>query len=290
MWAELLAEAEDRLARAAAVESPASDARWIVEAVAGRRLQELTGPAGEPVGARAAARLDALVERRCAGEPLQYVVGSWGFRSLDLMVDPRVLIPRPETETTAGCAIVESRKRLSPRSQGSSEVVVADLGTGSGAIALAVAVECPQARVHATDVSEDALAVATANLAGIGVAGARVTLHAGDWFNALPARLRRSLDVVVCNPPYVARGERLPAVVARWEPSLALWSGDDGNEASDTVVAGVGEWLAPRGALVMEINSDRAARAQQRAQAAGLEPRIVKDLAGRDRVLVAVAP
>lgn len=286
-WAELLDEARTRLDGVECVESPDADARRIVEQAKGSPVGYVTGECEEPVTARAIAYFDRMLARRCAGEPLQYVLGSWGFRSLDLMVDQRVLIPRPETEVVAGWAITEASER-SFRSR--REVSVVDLGTGSGAIALAVAAECPKARVYATDLSEDALAVARANLAGAGRAAARVSLHEGDWYEALPASLRGSVDVIVCNPPYVGRDERLPAVVADWEPSLALWAGDDGNEAFDTVIADAARWLRSDGALVMEIHSERGARVLHRTRAAGFSARLERDLAGLDRVLIARRP
>nr|NIR36431.1 peptide chain release factor N(5)-glutamine methyltransferase [Actinomycetota bacterium]NIS30744.1 peptide chain release factor N(5)-glutamine methyltransferase [Actinomycetota bacterium]NIT95265.1 peptide chain release factor N(5)-glutamine methyltransferase [Actinomycetota bacterium]NIU18937.1 peptide chain release factor N(5)-glutamine methyltransferase [Actinomycetota bacterium]NIU65956.1 peptide chain release factor N(5)-glutamine methyltransferase [Actinomycetota bacterium] len=155
-WAELLDEAARRL--------EGLDARRIVEEITGAAPGELHTVLDAPATVRGVARLDSMVARREAGEPLQYVLGSWGFRTLDLMVDRRVLIPRPETEVVAGLAIDEVRDR------GGTPLVV-DLGTGSGAIALALAVECPRARVVATDVSSDALVVARANVAGVGRAG-----------------------------------------------------------------------------------------------------------------------
>src|SRR5688500_3110506 len=124
-----------------------------------------------------------MAERRLAGEPLQYVLGSWGFRTLDLFVDPRVLIPRPETEAVAGLAIEALAAIDRPG-------LAADLGTGSGAIALAMAAErWPHVQVWATDLSADALAVARANLAALGRRGAVVRLVQGDWFGALPDEL-----------------------------------------------------------------------------------------------------
>src|SRR5690606_38267662 len=145
---------------------------------------------------RGAIHLDAMLARRERGEPLQYVMGRWGFRSLDLLVDDRVLIPRPETEVLAGLALDEVRRLGAP--------IAVDLGTGSGAIALSLAAEQPGLEVWGTDASEDALAVARANLAGLGRAATRVRLVAGDWFAALPAELAGRIGVVVSNPPYVA--------------------------------------------------------------------------------------
>jgi release factor glutamine methyltransferase len=206
---------------------------------------------------------------------LQYVVARWGFRTLDLYVDRRVLIPRPETEVVAGAVI-----DLDPQD------VVIDLGTGSGAIALAVAVETSVARVIATDQSEDALAVARANLAGIGSPALRVQICAGDWFDAVPADVRGAVDVVVSNPPYIAAGEQLPSDVIEWEPQDALIAGPTGMEAIERIVAEAPAWLRPGGALVLEIAPHQAD--DVRALATGFaDVEIRKDLAGRDRVLVA---
>ena len=289
-WGDLLAEAQRRLARSAAVETPQVDARRIVEAAAGVSPAEFDNVLGEPVTTLTAARFHSMLQRRNAGEPLQYVVGSWGFRTLDLMVDRRVLIPRPETEVVAGWAVDEV-VRLSEAVGADREVVVVDLGTGSGAIALSVAVECPQSRVFATDVSADALAVARANLAGLGRAAARVSLHEGDWFEAVPEALRGSVDVMVSNPPYIGTGEELPPVVADWEPPAALWSGPAGHEAVEKVIGGASQWLRPGGALVLEVASHRAQQSAQMAARTGfVEVRVERDLAGLERVMIGRLP
>ena len=289
-WGDLLAEAQRRLARSAAVETPQVDARRIVEAASGVSPAEFDNVLGEPVTTVTAARFHSMLERRNAGEPLQYVVGSWGFRTLDLMVDHRVLIPRPETEVVAGWAVDEV-VRLSEAVGPDREVVVVDLGTGSGAIALSVAVECPRSRVFATDVSAEALAVASANLAGLGRAAARVSLHEGDWFEAVPGALRGSVDVVVSNPPYIGTGEELPPVVADWEPPVALWSGPAGDEAVEQVIGGASRWLRPGGALVLEVASHRARESARVAAGAGFaDVRVEQDLAGLDRVVIGRRP
>ena len=289
-WGDLLAEARQRLAASPAVEAPEIDARRIVEAASGASPAEFESVLGEPATALTAARFRSMLERRDAGEPLQYVVGAWGFRTLDLMVDRRVLIPRPETEVVAGWA-VEEVARLSVVAGGDREVVVVDLGTGSGAIALSVAAECPQARVFATDVSADALAVARANLAGLGRAAARVSLHEGDWFEAVPGALRGSVDVVVSNPPYIGTGEELPPVVADWEPPVALWSGPAGHEAVEQVIGGASEWLRPGGALVLEVASHRAQEtARMVAETGFADVRVEHDLAGLERAVLGRLP
>ena len=285
-WRSLFDEARQRLAGTDGVDSPDIDARRIVEAASGAAPAEFDSVLDEPATQRAAAWFFSMLERRAAGEPLQYVVGSWSFRTLDLMVDRRVLIPRPETEVVAGLAADEVARR-SAAPGGDHEVIVADLGTGSGAIALSVAIECPQARVFATDVSTEALAVASANLAGIGRAATRVTLHEGDWFEALPGALKGSVDVVVSNPPYIGTGEELPPVVADWEPAVALWSGPTGREAVEQVVDGASRWLRPGGALIMEAASHRAQESATLVSGAGFEDvRVERDLAGLERVVM----
>ena len=289
-WRALFEEARHRLAATEGMDSPDVDARRIVEAAAGAVPAEFEGVLDTPATKRAAAWFYSLLERRGSGEPLQYVVGSWSFRTLDLMVDHRVLIPRPETEVVAGWAVGEVA-RLSDEADSDREVVVVDLGTGSGAIALSVAVECAAARVYATDVSTEALAVASVNLAGLGRAAARVTLHEGDWFEALPGGLRGLIDLVVSNPPYIGVGEELPAVVADWEPAVALWSGPTGREAVEQVVGGASEWLRPGGALVMEVASHRAEESADLVSRAGFgDVRVERDLAGLERVVIARRP
>ena len=288
-WSALLAEARRRLGSSSAVETPEVDARRIVEAASGASSADFEAVLCEPAATLPAARFHSMLERRLTGEPLQYVVGSWGFRTLDLLVDERVLIPRPETEVVAGWAVDETARIAA--AVGDRDVVVVDLGTGSGAIALSVAVECPEARVFATDVSGDALAVARANLAGLGRAAARVSLHCGDWFEALPDALRGSLDVVVSNPPYIGTGEELPPVVAGWEPPVALWSGPAGHEAVERVIGGAAAWLRPGGALVVEVASQRARESARTAAENGfVDVRVEPDLAGLERVVIGHLP
>jgi release factor glutamine methyltransferase len=275
VWSQLLRETTDRVG--------ADDARRIVEEVTGVEPGRLHTVLDAPATARAVARLDALVQRRADGEPLQYVVGRWGFRTLDLMVDRRVLIPRPETEVVAGLAIEEVRAR----SGGEADVVVADLGTGSGAIGLSIATECPRARVMATDASADALSVAAANLAGTGGAATRVSLHEGRWFAALPPAVRGTLDVIVSNPPYVADDDDLPPVVAAWEPSSALRAGPDGLTDLRAIVDEAPVWMDPNGAMVLEMAPTQCEEVAEWCRLAGFDTTVHQDLAGRDRAVVA---
>lgn len=270
------------------------EARWLCEEASGFPATEWPGIAGDVPPARAQRRLDEMVERRLAGEPLQYVLGEWSFRGLDLMVDRRVLIPRPETEWVVETALEEAvrlglrRGRRSPFDRSEPTVAVADLGTGSGAIALALEAELPEAEVWATDASDDALQVARANVAGSGAA--RVRTAGGEWFAALPESLRGRLVVIVSNPPYVAEGEvaSLPAEVVDHEPRAALVSGSTGLEALEVIIAESPAWLAADAVLVCEIAPHQAAAVVVMAKAAGFaEVGVRRDLAGRERVLVA---
>ena len=278
-WRDLLAEATERL-------GSANEARRLVERASGFEGTDYALGLGEPVPARAAPFFSSMLERRAAGEPLQYVLGSWGFRRLDLYVDGRVLIPRPETEMVVQVALAELRD-LGKRPN------VLDLGTGSGAIALSIAVEVPTARVLATDRSAAALEVAAMNLTGIGtLAAARVRLAEGPWYEAVPQRMRGTFQLVVSNPPYVGDRELLPDEVAKWEPEAALRAGPTGLEDIDHIVAEAPKWLARPGSLVVELAPHQAGAAIGMARDAGVTSAEVRlDLAGRERTLLArIAP
>jgi release factor glutamine methyltransferase len=267
---------------------PAVEARWLVEEVSGLDRSQWS----EPPSPAGAARLATLAERRLAGEPLQYVLGRWSFRGLDLRVDPRVLIPRPETEIVAEVAIREARRAAAAGGDG-PPFVVADLGTGSGALALALADGFPGAEVWATDVSPDALAVARENVAAAGPAAAGVHLAEGMWYEALPTGLQGRLRVIVSNPPYVTEAAfpGLPGEVRDYEPLGALVAGPTGRECLEHLVAGGLDWLAPAGALVLELSPEQAPVMAERAERAGYAAVAVHpDLTGRDRVLVARRP
>jgi release factor glutamine methyltransferase len=278
-WRALWREAERAL-------GSTLEARRIVERASGYDGAELLLHLDDAAPARALPFASAMVERRAKGEPLQYVVGRWGFRTLDLFVDRRVLIPRPETEVVVEAALAELRA-IAGEGRPRAPVAV-DLGTGSGAIALSIAREVPAAEVWATDASGDALAVARANLAGLGSRFAsHVRLVEGAWYDALPDHLRGTVDLIVSNPPYVAAHEALPAEVADWEPNEALVAGPTGLEAIGDIVRGAPGWLARPGRLVVEIAPHQAAAAVHLARAAGFADVDVRpDLQGRLRVLV----
>lgn len=281
-WREVRDDAVARLTASGAVADAAQEVRWIAEQASGRTPAEQVAALDEPVTDREAAAVEQMVRRRVAGEPLQYVLGRWAFRTLDLLVDQRVLIPRPETEVVAGLAIDALAALGRP-------AVAVDLGTGSGAIALSLAAErWPDIEVWATDVSPDALAVARANLAALGRRATAVRLVEGDWFAALPAELRGTVDVVVSNPPYVPDGDDLAEEVAAWEPLGALLGGADGLDDVRRIVAEAPAWLRPGGTLVVEIGDQQGPAVAALAAGAGFRGiTIAPDLTGRDRALVA---
>ncbi|CAB4890619.1 unannotated protein [freshwater metagenome] len=281
-WRELLAET-------AAVLGDRNHARWMCEVASGCDGVEFVAELDEPVATAMVVHLDAMIARRQTGEPLQYVLGRWQFRRLDLMIDQRVLIPRPETEWVCEAALHLAQSMLADAPSPPLQIV--DLGTGSGAIGLSLAAELPlgSATVWLSDISPDALAVASANLAGIGRGAQHVRVTLGPWFDALPAHLRGTLDLVVANPPYIAENDPdIDDEVAQWEPHGALFAGDDGLADIRIIAADAVHWLRPGGALVLEIGADQGAGVSEVLHGVGLAGiEIRPDLAGRDRIAIA---
>ena len=259
-----------------------SEARRLVERASGNEGIEFLLHLDDVANPRTVPFFLDMLDRRASGEPLQYVLGRWGFRRLDLYLDRRVLIPRPETEMVVQLALNEL-PRLGRRP------TVVDLGTGSGAIALSIALEAPTARVWATERSGPAAAVARANLTGLGtLAASRVRVVEGDWFDPLPGLLAGHVQMVVSNPPYIADDEELPSEVADWEPRAALRAGPSGIEDIERIVGEAPRWLARPGVLVVEIAPSQAPAATDLAWAAGFTSvEVRRDLAGRDRILLA---
>jgi release factor glutamine methyltransferase len=277
-WRELWHAAGEELGR--------PQARWVCEVASGRDGAELIEALDQPATHRQVAHFDAMLARTRAGEPLQYVLGRWSFRRLDLMVDRRVLIPRPETEEVTEEALRRVRDQARP-------LICADLGTGSGAIGLALAAELPLdgVTVWLTDVSTDALDVARANLAGIGRAAANVRIAEGSWFAALPPELRGELALVVANPPYVSVGGAVERIVTDWEPHVALFGGADGLDGVREITAEVADWLRPGGWLVLEIGAAHAHPVVQLLLAAGLDKvEVLPDAYGLARTALARRP
>jgi release factor glutamine methyltransferase len=276
---------------AAVVDGGRSTARWLCEVASGCDGAEFIALLDEPATTRGVAHLDSMLSRLATGEPLQYVLGRWGFRTLDLLVDRRVLIPRPETEGLVEVAL-EAARRMSD-TDGSRPVRCVDLGCGSGAIGLALASELPLgSEIWLTDVSNDALDVARANAAGLGRRAAHVHVVHGDWYAALPAELEGSFDVVCANPPYIDIGDpTVEHIVRQYEPHIALFAPDAGLAAIRAVVDGAPHWLRSGGTVVVEIGATQAHDATAIAEQARLESiAIQSDLAGLPRLLVGRRP
>ena len=245
---EWLRQAADRIDRL--------DARLLLEEVAGLSHAALVADPGRLLDTEALARLEALVARRTAGEPLAYLVGWAEFRGLRLAVSPAVLVPRPETEELVErvleCvdALVDNFKKNRP----DAAPAVIDLGTGSGAIPLAIKHVRPPWRVFASDLSAEALAVARGNARRLGLA---VEFFESDWAGNLPPDL--AVDCVVSNPPYVAAGDpHLQGDGLRFEPQIALTDFADGLSCIRRIVAGVGRILRPGGWLLLEHGYDQS--------------------------------
>jgi release factor glutamine methyltransferase len=254
--------------KAAGVETPRLDAELLLAAAMESDRSYLASSPEAEIPPAATRRFAEMVRRRLRREPVAYILGRRGFRQIELDVDPRVLIPRPETEL-----LVELALELQPRS-------VLDVGTGSGAVALAIAAELPEAKVRATDTSAGALTVAAANAERLGLAE-RVELFEGT----LPPG-GEEFDLVVANLPYVSEGDwgQLQPEVTQWEPREALLAGPDGLDAFRSVVpmlAGIAKVLA------LEIGEGQAAAVADLLRAAGLERTESRpDLAGIERLVI----
>jgi release factor glutamine methyltransferase len=269
---------------AASGDSPRSDAEELLSRLLGTTRGSLHLERHHSLSAEQTERLQSWVARRLAGEPVQYITGRAAFRGLDLTVTPAVLIPRPETELLVETVLEvleeEGERWRAPR--------VLDLGTGSGAIALAIASELGPARVTASDMSAAALQVARANGRALGI-GDRVRFLLGGWFEAVGADER--FEVVVANPPYVADEEResLPPDVRDHEPALALFSGPQGLDALRAIIDGAPRHLVGGGLLALELDATRAEEVLAWLEGSRDWERALlrDDLAGRPRILLA---
>ncbi|MFO1339722.1 MAG: peptide chain release factor N(5)-glutamine methyltransferase [Burkholderiaceae bacterium] len=249
------------------------DALLLLGHVLGRDRTWLIAHDDDDLPAAAATRYAALCARRAAGEPLAYLVGEREFHGLGLQVSPAVLVPRPDTETLVDWAL----DLLAGDLAGRPGPTVVDLGTGSGAIALAVKHGRPAAAVDAVDLSEAALAVARGNAERLGLP---VRFHAGSWWQALAGR---RFDLALSNPPYIASGDPHLAALAH-EPTLALTPGGDGLDAIRAIVAGAPAHLAPGAWLLLEHGWDQAAAVAGLLGAAGFASiGHRQDLAGHTR-------
>ncbi len=218
----------------------------------------------------------ALAERRTAAEPVAYITGVRAFWTIELAVDPRVLIPRADSETLIEAAVDHFAGTPGPRT-------VLDLGTGSGALLLAALDQWPAATGIGIDRSADAVQVARANARRLGF-GSRARIEWGDWSEgSLP---RGDFDLVLCNPPYIPSRADLPREVAGYEPSAALYAGLDGHDDLLQVAGVVRGLLAPGGVACIEIGHDQGAWATALFRAAGLGVNLRQDLGGRDRCVM----
>jgi release factor glutamine methyltransferase len=245
--------------------------RWLIESAAGSPAEELVGA---ELDDQVATKAFELAHRRAAGEPLQYITGIAGFRHLELAVGPGVLIPRPETEM-----VVE--RALAHLPQGG---IAVDVGTGSGAIALSIKFERPDATVLATEISAEALEWAELNRAALDL---DVQLIECDLLAGLPTSLRDKLDLVVANPPYVPESDArlLARDVVDHEPSVALFAGPDGTDVIRTLAQEATGWLRSGGWFVTEIAANQAGAVADVLTSIGyLDARSGTDLAGRERV------
>ena len=272
---QLLAEAAARLP---GVEGR-HEAELLLLDVLGRERSWLFAHATDPVDAATEAAFAQLLQRRLAGEPVAYLLGRRGFWTLDLAVTPATLIPRPETERLVELAL----ERLPP----DRPLRVADLGTGSGAIALALASERPQAQVLATDMSADALAVAAANAQRHALGNVSVRL--GPWYAPLAGE---RFDLIVTNPPYIAAGDpHLEQGDLRFEPPTALASGADGLDDIRLIIAGAPAHLTAGGWLLIEHGWDQGAPIRALLEQAGFTAVSTEvDLEQRDRVSLGRLP
>ncbi len=297
-WSRHLDDAVARL-RDAGIDNPRLDATLLLAHALGvARLDVLTASDAARRRARPAAlrRFRALVARRARRVPLQHLTGACEFHGRPFRVTPAVLVPRPETETLVDLALAHIQRRIpSGTRHPKSGIRIADIGTGSGAIAVTLACERPDAEVVATDISRPALTVARANARRHG-ASKRIRFLAGDLF--APLRRRRPaaapFDLIGSNPPYIATRDlaRCQPEVRDHEPRAATHAGRDGLAVIRRLLAEAPEFLAPGGALLVEVGAGQALDALRLAAACGryLLVRAMKDLAGIDRVVVAEIP
>ena len=268
---------DDALRSAARAGVDRLDAQLMLGHLLGQPRAWLLAHDDEPLTADQASNWQALLDRRSAGEPLAYVLGEWTFCGLSLQVSPAVLVPRPETEGLVEWAL--ACLQTAPSHQ------VLDLGTGSGAIALAIASMHPRAQVHATDTHEGALAIARSNAVRLGLS---IQFSQGDWWGAVAAGQRFGL--VVSNPPYIAPGDTHLAALTH-EPLLALTAPAQGMEALRTIIAGAPPHLLPGAWLLLEHGHDQAEAVQDLLVERGfVQAQTRTDLAGLPRCTGACWP
>lgn len=267
------------------VENPRLNAELIVAHVLGLSRMKLYLQFERPLGEKELAPIRELVRRRGRREPLAYVLGEAAFLDFTLKVDARVLVPRPETEQLVEIVRDTCAEGPPPRA-------ILDLGTGSGAIAIALAAAFPEAAVTAVDAAGDALELAAANAAACGLGDGRIRFLESDWFAGIPGGER--FDLIVSNPPYLTEAELAEAEpeVRDFEPRHALVAADGGCADLLGIIAAAPQWLAPGGRLFLETGIDQHARLIPAMKAAGFcSARSIQDWSGRDRFVAgAMAP
>jgi release factor glutamine methyltransferase len=279
---ELLSRARASLA-AAGLDESGLDAEILLAKATGKTRTGLIASINLPVGAEAQAVFEGMVTRRASREPLQYITGHQEFFGLDFEVGPGVLVPRPETEL-----IIEEAGLLL---KGLDRPLVADIGTGSGCIAVSIAVSVPGAEVYATEISGAAAGLARRNIEKHGTGG-RVKLLEGDLFGPLTGLgLDGKFDLIASNPPYIPSAEvlKLMPEVRDWEPAGALDGGPDGLDAVGRLINEAPEWLKPGGCLLVEIGFDQSDAVRELVESSGslFFKKYLKDFANYNRILVA---
>ena len=282
-WADLLSETAKSLEENG-IDSYKVEAQWIIETASGFSREEFLKNIRNEAPLLGVKHLNKILSRRLSGEPIQYALGSWSFRELDLLVDHRVLIPRPETET-----LVDVAHTMLSQFDRRSKKFVCDLGAGSGAIGLAIAQERNDVEVYLVEKSAEALKVASANLAGLGNHAVKVKVFHSCWFDELPRELRNSFHLIVSNPPYIADSESLPNEVANFEPHEALFAGEKGTEYIETILLASPKWLMKSGGVVLEMAPDQTDSMAETARELGYSSiEISKDLTGKPRIMSCV--
>lgn len=255
---------------------PEVDARWMAEDALGMSRSDLYFSADKSIPPETLTRLEAMLRRRAAGEPVQYILGNADFMGMRFAVSPAVLIPRQDTETLVEAALVELRGRQKP--------LVLDLCAGSGCIGLSLKSLAPHAIVHLSDISRDALEIAERNCKALGL---KAELHHGDLFEPVD---RKRFDLIVSNPPYIPRGELADLQrEVRFEPTLALDGGPDGLDFYRRIAEGAPRHLNPGGTVYLEVGAGEArdVLALMKAHISCADAGTIPDLNGIERIVYA---
>jgi release factor glutamine methyltransferase len=282
---DLLFEAEASLRASRVTQTPRLDVEVLLADILNIDRSRLIASYADWLGAHAVERFSAHLQRRLEGEPVAYITGRREFMGLSFLVDSRVLIPRAETETLAEYVLTHAQAQKIER--------LLDVGTGSGCIAVSLAVLLPELKAHATDVSADALEVARQNARRHGVLP-RIHFYEGAFFQPLPDSLRASFQVIVSNPPYIPDYEYplLQKNVREYEPAAALRGGPNGLDPFRAIVGEAPAWLCGGGLIALEIGEGQSGGASEIMRRTGrLEViEIARDLAGKPRVIVGRKP